>query len=163
MLSKHRYLIVLTIAPCFLSAGIYLCFSRIVVICGENLARFQPRTYTVIFITSDIFSLVLQAVGGALADTAPTEESRQGQDGIDIMIAGLSFQVVSMLVFMSLCVDFAARVRKSGADIGKGLKKCGCGRRKFYGFLVGMYRDAPQEHFRHLEISPLTAIRSPQH
>ena len=80
---------------------------------------------------------MLQAVGGALADTAPSEESTQGQDGINIMIAGLSFQVASLLVFMSLCADFAVRVRKNGADAREGLKRCGCGRRWFYGFLIG--------------------------
>ena len=134
-----RYLIVLTIAPCFLSAGIYLCFSRIVVIYGEKFARFQPRTYTIIFIAADLFSLVLQAVGGALADTAPTEESTQSQNGIDIMIAGLACQVFSLFIFMSLCVDFAVSVRKNGATPRDGLSRCRCGVVRFYGFLIGMY------------------------
>lgn len=144
-----RYLIVLTIAPCFLSAGLYLCFSRIVVIYGEKFARFQPRTYTIIFIAADIFSLVLQAVGGALADTAPTEESTQGQNGIDIMIAGLSCQVFSLFIFMSLCVDFALRVRKNGANPGEGLRRCRCGVMRFYGFLVGMYQRYSPADLKH--------------
>ena len=141
----NRYLIVLTIAPCFLSAGIYLCFSRIVVLYGEQFARFRPRTYTIIFITADIFSLVLQAVGGALADTATTEESAQGQDGINIMIAGLSFQVASLFVFMSLCADFAMRAKRGGADVGPGLRRCGCRVVRFYGFLIGMCSSS-QDH-----------------
>lgn len=33
--------------------------------------------------------------------------------GVNIMIAGLSFQVVSLLLFMGLCLDFAWRVRKT--------------------------------------------------
>lgn len=136
---QNRYLIVLTIAPCFLSAGIYLCFSRIVIVYGEYFARFRPRTYTIIFIAADLFSLVLQAVGGALADTAPSGESTQGQNGIDIMIAGLSFQVFSLFVFMGLCADFAVRARKNRADPSGVLRRCGCGMVRFYGFLVGMY------------------------
>ncbi len=136
--NNTRYLITLTIAPCFLSAGIYLCFSRIVVVYGEQFARFKPRTYTIIFITSDIFSLVLQAVGGALADTALNGDSSQEQDGINIMIAGLSCQVVSLFIFMCLCADFAVRVRKSRADAREGLRRCGCGKKKFYSFLIGM-------------------------
>lgn len=137
--NQTSYLIVLTIAPCFLSAGIYFCFSRIVIIYGEHFARFRPRTYTIIFITADVFSLVLQAVGGALADTAPSEESEQGQSGIDIMISGLSFQVFSLFVFMCLCADFAVRARKNRADPSGALRRCGCGAAWFYGFLVGMY------------------------
>ncbi|CAF9943749.1 MAG: hypothetical protein ALECFALPRED_001191 [Alectoria fallacina] len=132
------YLIVLTIAPCFLSAGIYLCFSRIVVLYGEKFARFKPRTYTIIFITADVFSLVLQAAGGALADTSPGGNSSQGQDGINIMIAGLSFQVVSLFIFMSLCADFAVQVKRYGADAREGLRRCGCGVGRFHGFLIAL-------------------------
>ncbi|KAL8685908.1 MAG: hypothetical protein Q9218_007472 [Villophora microphyllina] len=107
------YLIVLTIAPCFITAAIYLCLSRIILIYGEHLARFKPRTYTIIFISCDVFSLVLQAIGGALADTADSGSDAQ-QTGINIMIAGLGFQVFSLTVFATLCADFAWAVRKSG-------------------------------------------------
>ncbi|KAL8790068.1 MAG: hypothetical protein Q9213_000770 [Squamulea squamosa] len=106
------YLVVLTIAPCFLTAAIYLSLSRIILIYGTHLARFKPRTYTIIFICCDVFSLVLQAIGGALADTASTHSLEQ--TGINIMIAGLVFQVVSLTVFAALCADFFWSVRKSG-------------------------------------------------
>lgn len=66
------YLIFLTIAPAFLSAGIYLCLSRIVVLFGTHLSRVKPRTYTIIFCTSDLVSLILQGAGGALASVATT-------------------------------------------------------------------------------------------
>ncbi|KAL8635922.1 MAG: hypothetical protein Q9228_006634, partial [Teloschistes exilis] len=87
------YIVVLTIAPCFLTAAIYLCLSRIILVYGEHLARFKPRTYTIIFISCDVFSLVLQAIGGAMADTADAGSDAQ-QTGINVMIAGLAFQVV---------------------------------------------------------------------
>ncbi|KAL8798928.1 MAG: hypothetical protein Q9182_006275 [Xanthomendoza sp. 2 TL-2023] len=106
------YLVVLTIAPCFLTAAIYLSLSRIILIHGEHLARFKPRTYTIIFICCDVFSLVLQAIGGALADTADTHSMEQ--TGINIMIAGLVFQVVSLTVFAILCADFFWSVKKHG-------------------------------------------------
>ncbi|KAI4177292.1 MAG: hypothetical protein LQ348_005848 [Seirophora lacunosa] len=109
------YIIVLTIAPCFLAAAIYLSLSRIILVYGESIARFKPRTYTVIFICCDLFSLVLQAIGGALADTADTRSLQQ--TGIDIMIAGLSFQVVSLTVFMALCADYAWAVSKKGGGL----------------------------------------------
>ncbi|KAI4242601.1 MAG: hypothetical protein L6R40_003982 [Gallowayella cf. fulva] len=107
-----RYLVVLTIAPCFLTAAIYLSLSRVILIHGEHLARFKPRTYTIIFICCDVFSLVLQAIGGALADTADDHDTEQ--TGINIMIAGLVFQVVSLTVFAALCADFFWSVRKHG-------------------------------------------------
>ncbi|KAL8739814.1 MAG: hypothetical protein Q9190_007419 [Brigantiaea leucoxantha] len=106
------YIVTLTIAPCFLTASIYVCLSRIITVYGVEKARFRPHTYTYIFIGCDIFSLVLQAVGGAIADTADTHSATQ--NGINIMIAGLVFQVVSLTVFATLCADFAWRVVRSG-------------------------------------------------
>ena len=127
----------MTIAPAFLSAGIYLCFSRIIVTYGEHYARFKPRTYTVIFVCSDILALILQAAGGALADIGDNGSSLQNT-GINIMIAGLAFQVASLFVFISLCLDFAWRVRKNGAAPDKGLTVFGCSVKHFYAFLFGM-------------------------
>ncbi|TEY52903.1 hypothetical protein BOTCAL_0253g00060 [Botryotinia calthae] len=103
------YLICLTIAPAFLTAGIYLCLSRIVIVYGQEISRFRPGTYTIIFCTCDIISLVLQATGGAIASLADTQD--QSDLGKNIMLAGLGFQVFSLILFVILCADFAWRVR----------------------------------------------------
>ena len=66
-----------------------------------------PRTVTIIFMSSDIFSLVLQAVGGAIADTAATPNFKQ--TGVNLMVAGLSLQVGSLVLFLALCADFGRR------------------------------------------------------
>lgn len=105
------YLCCLTIAPAFFSAAIYLCLGRIIVVYGENLSRFYPRTYTILFCGCDIFSLVLQAAGGGIASGANTHA--QDQLGINIMLAGLSVQVVSLALFAGLCGDFAFRLYKN--------------------------------------------------
>jgi hypothetical protein len=68
------------------------------------LARFAPRTYTIIFVTCDVVSLVLQAIGGAFA--ASDGDSNLKQTGVNVMIAGLSFQVASLLTFIILSADF---------------------------------------------------------
>ncbi|TGO49510.1 hypothetical protein BCON_0208g00130 [Botryotinia convoluta] len=105
------YLICLTIAPAFLTAGIYLCLSRIVIIYGQEISRFRPGTYTIIFCACDIISLVLQAAGGAIASTAVTLDDKDV--GKNIMLAGLAFQVFSLILFAILCTDFAWRVRRA--------------------------------------------------
>jgi hypothetical protein len=61
--------------------------------------------------TCDFLSLLLQAAGGAIASGANTKSSTDL--GVNIMIAGLSFQVASLLLFMVLCGDFAWRVYKA--------------------------------------------------
>ncbi|KAL1962951.1 hypothetical protein VTN77DRAFT_9047 [Rasamsonia byssochlamydoides] len=105
------YLITLTIAPAFLSASIYLCLGRIVTVYGAHLSRFKPRTYSVVFVTCDIISLILQAAGGAIAASggAPDDEKL----GEHIMLGGLIFQVVSLVLFSVLCLEFALRVKKA--------------------------------------------------
>jgi hypothetical protein len=105
------YIVCLTIAPAFLSAAIYLCLGRIVVVYGESLSRFRPRTYTLLFCGCDILSLVLQAAGGGIASGAITQS--QTQLGINLMLAGLSVQVASLALFAGLCGDFAFRLYKN--------------------------------------------------
>lgn len=77
---------------------------------GEGASRIKPRTYTLVFISCDFVSLVLQGAGGGLTATANDPDSQQ--TGVNIMIAGLIFQVVSLAFFMILCVDFAFRLRR---------------------------------------------------
>lgn len=103
-----EYLVCATIAPAFLTAAIYLCLGRIVHVYGEHLSYFKPGTYTLIFCTCDLISLVLQALGGAIASGANTQS--QSDLGRNIMLAGLIFQVVSLIIFAGAAGDFARRV-----------------------------------------------------
>jgi len=108
------YLCCLTIAPAFLTASIYLCLSRIVVIYSESAARFKPKTYTLFFIVCDIISLTLQGAGGGVAATATTPS--MDTTGKDLLIAGLAFQVVSLSCFATVCFDLYLAYRKLSDD-----------------------------------------------
>ena len=112
------YLVCLTIGPAFLSAAIYLCLARILVVYGVGISRFSPRTYTITFMTCDFISLLLQATGGAIADTA--SDHSESQIGINIMIAGLAWQVVSLLLFIVCCGEYAWRVWRSWVPTAAG-------------------------------------------
>lgn len=78
---------------------------------GEHLARVKPKFVAIGFMTCDFMSLLLQAVGGAIADTADSASNLQ-QIGIDIMIAGLVLQVIGLTIFLIVCTDFAWRCRR---------------------------------------------------
>ena len=106
----HRYLVCITIGPVFFSAAIYLILSRIIVHYGLQHARISPKAISLTFMTCDFIALVLQAVGGALADTADTQKG--SDQGTHIMVGGLGFQVVSLLLFIALAVEFALNVRR---------------------------------------------------
>lgn len=104
-----RYILCVTIGPAFLSAAIYLCLARVVVVAGEHVSRLRPRTYTVTFMICDLVALLLQAAGGALASSQDVDTANLG---IRVMLAGLSAHVISLALFISLCSDLAWRVRK---------------------------------------------------
>lgn len=109
-----RQLICLTIAPAFLSASIYLCLARIITVYSADISRLKPRTYTFVFVGCDFVSLLLQAIGGAIAATADTPDV--ADKGVNIMIAGLVFQVASLILFLILWGEFALRARAAPAD-----------------------------------------------
>jgi hypothetical protein len=61
--------------------------------------------------SNDFVSLLLQAAGGGIAATANTQSL--ANTGRSIMIAGLAFQVVSLVVFMAFWLDFLFTLRGS--------------------------------------------------
>ncbi|KAJ5496154.1 hypothetical protein N7463_008141 [Penicillium fimorum] len=102
------YLICLTIAPAFFTGGIYLCLGRIITVYGKEFSRLKARTYTYLFVTCDLISLILQAAGGAITSIA--DEQSLHDTGVNIMIAGLVFQVASLVVFSILAIEYGVRV-----------------------------------------------------
>ncbi|KAL5349105.1 phospholipid-translocating ATPase rsb1 [Pseudogymnoascus australis] len=111
---KDYYLlqiVVLTCAPVLFCAAIYICLGRIVVICGPEMSRLRPTWYTPIFLTCDVVSLALQGAGGALTSTADDADGRQ--QGINIMLGGLSFQVATIAIFGFLFLEFLWRTHAS--------------------------------------------------
>jgi hypothetical protein len=131
---KNSYIICLTIAPVFFAASIYLILSRIIVHYGIHHARISPKAISLTFMGCDFIALVLQATGGAIADTAGTPEV--SHQGTHIMVGGLGFQVLSLLLFIALAVEFALNVRRDRGVEKQGVN--GRSERSFKRFLVGM-------------------------
>ncbi len=84
----------------------YLYLAGIIVVYGEKLDRFKPKVYAITFVWCDFLSLLLQAIGDALASTANIDT--RGSGGTNIMIA---WKVASLLLFILLSADFALSVR----------------------------------------------------
>ena len=77
---------------------------------SPDLSRFKPQLFYYIFIPCDIFSLVLQAAGGALSTTS----SGSSQVGVNLALAGMSFQVFTILLFCGFFADYMIRYFRSG-------------------------------------------------
>ncbi|KAL3473687.1 RTA1 like protein-domain-containing protein [Aspergillus californicus] len=104
-------LICLSIAPVFFCAALYFLLGRIVIAYqGEDISRLRPRNYAIFFVSCDIIALILQSAGGAMTSSA---EDSAGRDvGVNIMIAGLAFQVAALTLFIALTSEFAYRLRR---------------------------------------------------
>jgi len=98
----------LIISPAFVSAGIYVTLKHIVINFGQSWSRLSPVWYTRIFITGDVFSLVLQGAGGGIAATADSGSDLQDL-GTNLMVAGVVLQVVVLSIFGALLVEYTIR------------------------------------------------------
>ncbi|KAF6239589.1 hypothetical protein HO173_002134 [Letharia columbiana] len=111
-------IVCLTIAPAFLAAGIYLTLSRIVITFGPENSHIKPLSYPRIFIPCDVISLLLQAIGGGMASVA-SHQDKSPNTGDHIMVAGLAFQVVTLLMFQLLCLDFMIKTLRRMRTMGE--------------------------------------------
>jgi hypothetical protein len=76
--------------------------------------------------------LILQAAGGGLS----TSTSGQSQMGVDLALAGLSFQVFTMLVFCFFFADYLIRYFRSGRWKNRAHDGSSTRLKLFFGFMV---------------------------
>lgn len=76
---------------------------------SPQIARFPPKYFYWVFITSDLTSLVLQAVGGALS----TQSSGSSQTAVNLALGGLGLQVFTLVIFSGLMVDYLVRFART--------------------------------------------------
>ena len=105
----------LILGPAFNSAAIYLTLKHLALTFGPEYSLIKPRWYTYLFIAGDLVSLVLQAIGGGLAATAATKATQEL--GTHIMLAGICFQVITLLGFGILASMYVWR-RRNGLKNG---------------------------------------------
>ncbi|KAJ3539496.1 hypothetical protein NMY22_g4710 [Coprinellus aureogranulatus] len=90
------------LAPTPLLAAIFVLFAEIIRRLGSGYSRLSAKYYTIIFCTCDVVALIVQGVGGGLAATA-AETGRDPTKGGNIMLGGITFQLVVIVIF-SFCV-----------------------------------------------------------
>jgi hypothetical protein len=102
--------VLLTFAPAFYAAGIYYTLKHICLTFGADFSRLRPKFYTWIFISCDVFSIMLQAIGGAISSASG--DLTVLNIGTNIMIAGLVTQVFTLVAFGILAADYGVSVYK---------------------------------------------------
>ncbi|WRT65303.1 uncharacterized protein IL334_002246 [Kwoniella shivajii] len=99
----------LIIGPAFYSAWAYTILGYCINQLGPAYSLLRPNTYLAVFVTADVISLVIQAVGGGKAAVA-AQLGTSTKSSTKIMLAGILFQLVTMAVFVALASDFIFRV-----------------------------------------------------
>ncbi|KAL4906049.1 hypothetical protein BDW74DRAFT_137621 [Aspergillus multicolor] len=99
----------LIIAPTFYTAGVYVLLGRFIQLLGRDSSILSPKVYLIIFVTCDVISLVVQAIGGGMASVAAAQENGNTKPGTNIMVAGIIFQMASITVFVLCAADFVRR------------------------------------------------------
>lgn len=111
-------IVLLTIAPAFLSAGIYLTLKKITLVFGPGLSLLSPPMYAWIFVACDGVSITLQGAGGAISAIAESQSLLNM--GVDIMTAGLAFQVFTLLIFFVLAAGYFVRCLRNPEKLNTG-------------------------------------------
>lgn len=99
-------------APCFFSAAIYYILGQMITQYGRRYSFISARMYLAIFVSFDVISIIIQAVGGASASKAGSKDPPGNTEpGTHIMMAGIIIQLVSMSAFGVLWLIFLWRAR----------------------------------------------------
>ncbi|CRK16056.1 hypothetical protein BN1708_017456 [Verticillium longisporum] len=109
------------LAPTMLCVAIYLTLKHVALALSPPLSRIRPRLYPWIFLPADLSCLVLQAIGGGISAAAGRTNATLLSHGNRMIISGVALQVVVLLFFGVMGVDYWVRVRRwvrDGADAG---------------------------------------------
>jgi hypothetical protein len=90
--------------------------SYIIHIVGRKYSILAPKWYAIIFVICDLISLILQGIGGRQAAVA-VRTNRDTTDGTHTMVAVISFQMLSMSIYVLLVVNYIFRVSKANVSM----------------------------------------------
>ncbi|KAK0492326.1 RTA1 like protein-domain-containing protein [Armillaria luteobubalina] len=98
------------IGPTPLVAANFIILGAIIRILGPAYSRLSPRAYSIIFVSCDILSLVIQGGGGGIASSASDRNDLKGAKlGSNVMLAGIVFQLVVITFYAILACEFFVR------------------------------------------------------
>ncbi|KAI5887194.1 RTA1-domain-containing protein [Schizophyllum commune H4-8] len=95
------------LGPTPLLAANFIVMGRIVGKLGPAFSRLSPRLYSILFLSCDIVSLIVQGVGGGIAASATDHEN--ADLGGNIMLGGIAFQIVVITFFTASSAEFLWR------------------------------------------------------
>lgn len=102
----------IVLAPTLTCISIYLTLKHLTIALNPSLSRLRPKLLPFIFVPADVSCLLVQAIGGALAASGGRENRKLVDAGNQAIIAGIALQVVVLLAFGVMSLDYWLRARK---------------------------------------------------
>lgn len=99
------------LAPTLVCISIYLTLKHVCLALNPALSRVAPRWLPFIFVPADVSCLLVQAAGGAIAASAGATNMKLLEAGDHAIIAGIVLQVVVLLGFGAMSLDYWLRAR----------------------------------------------------
>ncbi|PQE07920.1 Sphingoid long-chain base transporter RSB1 protein [Rutstroemia sp. NJR-2017a WRK4] len=108
----------LTVGPAFFADSMYLTFVDIAETYTPSAARINPRIYPTISSTCTFLALFLQTIGSLMSSTSIVNilSSSALRAGTTVTLVGLVLQLLTMLFFGLMCIDYHYRVRRAPQD-----------------------------------------------
>ncbi|KAG9020911.1 hypothetical protein FRB95_003255 [Tulasnella sp. JGI-2019a] len=95
-------------APSFMAAGMFFILGMIVNRVGQEYSRLRPKVFSIVFISFDFFSLVVQAIGGGAASSS-FQKGKSATKGTNIMVTGIFIQLVAISLAVVVAIEFLIR------------------------------------------------------
>jgi len=95
-------------APTPLIAAYFIILAEIIRRLGPCYSRLRPRTYSIVFLTTDLVALTVQGVGGVIAATAAGNNKNPAIGG-RIMLGGIIFQMIAIAMYLVPAIEFIFR------------------------------------------------------
>ncbi|TFY62754.1 hypothetical protein EVJ58_g3667 [Rhodofomes roseus] len=106
------------IGPTPLIAANFIILGHVIRRLGQQYSRLSARRYTIVFVSCDIISLIVQALGGAAA-AAAVNNNKSPKGGSDIMLA------VAITFYVGLAAEFFLRCYNDWPIRGRAIIKTG--------------------------------------
>ncbi|KAI9166393.1 aromatic amino acid aminotransferase [Paramyrothecium foliicola] len=102
----------LVLGPTLVAAAISVTFKHLVLWYGPEYSLIRPNLYPWVFVGTDFISICIQGAGGGIASAADNDESVFTL-GNNLLLAGVSFQVVNMTLCGGLIIAYGLRRRQA--------------------------------------------------
>ncbi|GAA5967611.1 hypothetical protein JCM11641_005710 [Rhodosporidiobolus odoratus] len=103
------------LCPALFCASYYMCFGRIITSVGQKWTPVSSKWVTVIFVTQDIVSFVVQGAGGSLYSSDNTDLYDTAKA---VLIVGFCIQIIGLGIFAIFAIIYQVRARRDGVPSG---------------------------------------------